>query len=211
MSRGSFTARGFEVRLTSGPDEWEIGVDNDSYMNMACAKALEAALAAADLYGFGSEPELESWQAARDSFLYPFSIGKPTSLLSSEGAPCNGPGAPEHLVCNRSNYQVGMVAYMWAHAIPSDINASVLHATWALEEKLRQIEPLCPKDKGGQGKTSLVRAILDKTEHLPRQARDDHHEKDSFSRRAVVLFKRADDRVDPWLHRAAFYCNGGTL
>lgn len=44
-----------------------------------------------------------------------------------------------------------MVAYMWAHAIPSNINASVLHATWALEENLRQIEPLCPKDKGGEG------------------------------------------------------------
>jgi hypothetical protein len=149
ISRGQFTARGFEIRLTSGPDEWQIGVDNDSFMNMACAKSLEAALAAAGRYGLGSEAELELWQAARDTMVYPFSLGRPTTLLSSEGAPCNGPGSPGHLVCNRSNYQVGMLAYMWAHAIPGTINASVLHATWALEEKLRQIEPLCPRGKGG--------------------------------------------------------------
>lgn len=148
LSRGEFTARGFELRKTSGPDEWELGVDNDSFINMACAKALEAALAAARRYGLGSQHELELWRDAHDSIWYPFSLGKPTTLLSSEGAPCNGPGAPDHLVCNRSNYQVGMLAYMWAHGIPGDVNASVIRSTWALEEKLRQIEPLCPGENG---------------------------------------------------------------
>ena len=105
---------------------------------------LEAAVAAAGRYGLGSEHELERWRWALDHFVFAFSTGKPTSLLPSEGSPCNGPGSPIHLECNRSNYQVGMVAYLWNHGIPHAINASVLQATWALEERLRNIEQTCP-------------------------------------------------------------------
>eukprot|EP01045_Picozoa_sp_COSAG04_P010307 COSAG04_NODE_627_length_11777_cov_62.455557_2_plen_763_part_00 len=110
---------------------------------------LEAAVAAAGRYGLGSEHELERWRWARDHFVFAFSTGKPTSLLPSEGSPCNGPGSPIHLQCNRSNYQVGMVAYLWNHGIPHAINASVLQATWALEERLRNIEQTCPPNPKG--------------------------------------------------------------
>ena len=114
LSRGAFTPRGFELLGTTGPDEWQAGVDNDAYMNMACAKALEAALAAAARYGVGGSAELSRWRAALSAMVYPYSLGKPTTLLPSEGSPCNG---PSEKTCNRSSYQVGMVAYMWAHAI----------------------------------------------------------------------------------------------
>ncbi len=150
MSRGERTARGFEIRNTQGPDETENGVANDAFMNMVCSKVLEAALVAATRYGVGSAHELETWRWAHEHFVFPYSSGRPTSLLPSEGSPCNGPGSAIHLACNRSNYQVGMVAYLWNHGIPSAINDSVLRATWQLEEHLRNIEQTCPNNPKGQ-------------------------------------------------------------
>ena len=146
--RGPVSPR-FEIRNTQGPDETERGISNQSSMNMVCAKVLEAAVAAARRYGLGSEHELETWRWAREHFVFAYSTGEPTSLLPSEGSPCNGPGSPIHLECNRTNYQVGMVAYLWNHGIPDAINASVLHATWALEERLRNIEQTCPPNLKG--------------------------------------------------------------
>ena len=72
ISRGTFSARGFEVRAMGGPDESIAKVDNNLYFNALAMRVLRAAIdCAALLPGLASPRKLTLWQRALELFVVP--------------------------------------------------------------------------------------------------------------------------------------------
>ena len=68
VSRGTFTARGFEICDVVGVDEFSSAAVNEVHMNMMCKLALQAAIRCADKYALQKD---ETWQCAFDTIIIP--------------------------------------------------------------------------------------------------------------------------------------------
>lgn len=82
-SRGRFTARGFEIRHIMGPNEGVNNVDNNAYVNVACAAALRAAATCAGLAG---ETPPRAWERIAGAMSLPRDP-KTGTLMTYDGGP----------------------------------------------------------------------------------------------------------------------------
>jgi trehalose/maltose hydrolase-like predicted phosphorylase len=82
-SRGQFTARGYEIRNIMGPNEGVNNVDNNAYVNVACAAALEAAVRCAGQMGYAPPPV---WKRMASALVLPRDA-KSGALVAYDGSP----------------------------------------------------------------------------------------------------------------------------
>ena len=81
-SRGQFTARGYEIRNIMGPNEGVNNIDNNAYVNAACAAALEAAARCAGQLGY-APPKV--WKRMASSLVLPRDA-KTGAILAYDGS-----------------------------------------------------------------------------------------------------------------------------
>ena len=82
-SRGEFTAHGYEIRNIMGPNEGVNNVDNNAYVNAACASALEVAGRCAGLMGY-TPPKV--WKRMASALVLPRDP-KTGALVAYDGSP----------------------------------------------------------------------------------------------------------------------------
>lgn len=123
VSRGIFTARGFEIHNIMGPDEGAPNLNNDAYVNLVAKMVLDAAVACAAQV---SARAPSAWQRAAGSMYLPIDRAKNIML------PCDNP--PEG-----RDYPIGGLDMLTVHDPP--VSRELEKNTFALEEKLRAQRP----------------------------------------------------------------------
>lgn len=124
LSRGVFTARGFEIQHMMGPDESVGDVANSSYVNVLAKMALEAAVACAAAVGAQAPP---AWSRAAKAMVVPLSADRRV-ILPYDGA---RPGP---------RYSLGNMDILAVNEPP--LPRSLLRDTFFFEQKLRPSQPV---------------------------------------------------------------------
>jgi trehalose/maltose hydrolase-like predicted phosphorylase len=138
VSRGVFTARGFEIRHVMGANEWVANVDNDSMVNLMSRMALRDAISAARAVGQTPPP---LWlRAEKEMYLsvdpvrkvvQPFSQDRPLLYFNEPENRYETVEIGQH----PDAYTIGNVQMMVFHNPP--IPLSLFRSTWEYEESLR--------------------------------------------------------------------------
>jgi len=105
-SRGFFTKRGYEIHDVMGPDESLENIVNNSYVNVTCKMAMEAAIKCAKQVGI--QPP-SSWQKIADSMVVPLNEELKIVL------PYDNPPSPKD-----KEYSYGQMQYLYLHHPPVD-------------------------------------------------------------------------------------------
>ena len=136
--RGTFTARGYEIRHVMGANEWVANVSNDSMVNLMCRMALRDAIAAASAVGQTAPPEWSRIEKAiyipEDrvrKVVEPFSLDGP--LLYHNEA--KNRSEPVDLREHPEAYTLDNTEMLVFHDPP--ISSALYRNTWAYEESLR--------------------------------------------------------------------------
>ena len=125
VSRGHFTARGFEIDDVMGPDENTGPVHNGTYTSAACKLAMRGAVACARLVG-AVVPEV--WERIEREIVIPLDSKKQV-VIPYDGA-IAAPG---------QSYSVGMLPYLFLHGLP--VSEELFRNTYEFEEDLRLKTP----------------------------------------------------------------------
>lgn len=136
--RGTFTARGYEIRHVMGANEWVANVSNDSMVNMLCRMALRDAIAAAATLGVAAPPKWSQIEKAifipKDSIrkvVEPFSQDGPLLYFDEAKNRYQAVDLREH----PDAYTLGNMQMLVFHDPP--IPLALYRNTWAYEETLR--------------------------------------------------------------------------
>ncbi|MGB7189204.1 MAG: hypothetical protein WBD10_03650 [Acidobacteriaceae bacterium] len=136
--RGTFTARGYEIRHVMGANEWVANVSNDSMVNMLCRMALHDAIAAAAAMGVKAPPEWSRIEKAifipEDpvrNVVEPFSQNGPLLYFDEAKNRYEVVDLREH----PEAYTLGNMQMLVFHDPP--ISLALYRSTWAYEETLR--------------------------------------------------------------------------
>lgn len=123
-SRGTFTARGFEILNVMGFDEAISNINNNAHMNLLCQMALKAATRAAERL---SLPVSSTWRRIADRMYLPIDPEKNTVM------------AYDHVVVapQAKGYSLGSVQMLVFHDPPVD--RELFRRTFDYEETLRTI------------------------------------------------------------------------
>jgi trehalose/maltose hydrolase-like predicted phosphorylase len=137
-SRGTFTARGYEIPHVMGHNEWVEDVSNDSMVNLMARMTLRDAIAAAEAMGETAPPEWsrieEHIYIPQDSIrdvIQPFSLDGPLAYYDEPSNHYMRLSAGDH----PEAYTLNNMQMLIFHdpPIPSDTYRN----TWAYEESLR--------------------------------------------------------------------------
>ena len=133
MSRGKFTARGFEVPRMGGPDESILMVDNNAFFNVGAMRVLRAAIDCVTRLpaGYADARKAALWAKALATFYVP--VTSDGVMLPFDQAPSNRSQATP------DNWSLGSLQYLWTHGIVADgvVTPAVFNATYKAEEVLR--------------------------------------------------------------------------
>jgi hypothetical protein len=157
LSRGQFTARGFEIRDMGGPDESLGKVNNNAFTNVGAMKALAAAVACRDSCklpdGYIDGRKHARWKRALDKFYLPTALVNITEAHGGRNDTVTiikpFDEAPNDLnEATMKNWSLGSLQYLWTHmlvAMPAGaastgavITPALFNATYHAEEILRQ-------------------------------------------------------------------------
>jgi trehalose/maltose hydrolase-like predicted phosphorylase len=119
-SRGIYTSRGFEIRNIMNPNEDELSLNNNSYMNLICKMALTAAIRCAEMVGV-TPPG--SWAKARDCIILPIDKAKGI-VLPSDHSPSS----------SSKDYPIGQMDFLTVHDPP--LLLRLLRNTFDYEQSL---------------------------------------------------------------------------
>jgi len=122
-SRGEFTNRGFEIRNVMGVDESLPSTDNNSYMNLACQMAMQAAIECA--HKIGATPG-EKWDRIARAMVVPVDHGGRVIVPYDNAKPEKG-------------YSLGMLQFLFLHRMP--VTEELFKNTYDFEEELRARMP----------------------------------------------------------------------
>jgi trehalose/maltose hydrolase-like predicted phosphorylase len=122
-SRGTYTARGFEIHHIMGPDEGMPNVNNDAYVNLICKMVLQAATACAANVGLTAPA---AWGRAERLMFLPIDRAKNIVL------PCENPPMGR-------NYPTGGLDMLTVHNPP--VSKELIKNTFDYQEAIRARQP----------------------------------------------------------------------
>ena len=147
--RGTFTARGYEIRHVMGANEWVANVSNDSMVNMLCRMVLRDAIAAAKAVGATAPPE---WARIEKAIYIPEDPARKVVQPFGQDGPLLYFNEPKNryeavsLTDHPDAYTLGNTQMLVFHDPP--IPVELYRKTWEYEETLRENRAPSPSVPG---------------------------------------------------------------
>jgi len=129
-SRGIYTERGFEIRHVMGVDESQTTTNNNSYMNLVCKMAMQAATECAHKVGIIPP---KNWKQIAKSIA--ITLDKERRFVIPYDGAEPGPA-----------YSVGMLQFLFLHGMP--VSQVLFKNTYEFEEQLRVSLPSAASNPG---------------------------------------------------------------
>ena len=133
LSRGEWTANGFEVLHMGGPDETLGQVNNSNFFNVAGMMVLRGAVEIAETMptGYADKNAVAEWQKALDQMV----LAKSGEVIKPFSE------APDKLAdATPENWSLGSLAYLFAQGLPESgaLTVAEINATLKAEEVMRK-------------------------------------------------------------------------